>query len=86
MSPATGPRPRIGATVPEGRPVTGEELAWIKATHSVATGACVELAADGPFVALRNSRDPDVVLHFTHEEISAFVDGAARGEFNRLFE
>jgi hypothetical protein len=65
--------------------VAGEDLAWIKATHSVATGACVELAEDGPYVALRNSRDPDVVLHFTPEEISAFVEGAARGEFDRLF-
>ena len=66
--------------------MTEEELAWIKATQSVATGACIELAADGSLVALRNSRQPDVVLHFTREEINAFVDGAARGEFNRLFE
>ena len=66
--------------------MAGEELMWVKANRSVGAGACVELADDGGFVALRNSRAPDVVLHFTREEIRAFVDGAAQGEFNRLFE
>jgi hypothetical protein len=66
--------------------VAGDQLMWLKSRRSINTGACVELAADGEWIALRNSRDPDVVLHFTPEEISAFVEGAARGEFNRLFE
>ena len=52
----------------------------------MATGACVELASDEGLIALRNSRYSEVVLHFTREEIKAFVEGAARGEFDRLFD
>ena len=63
-----------------------DELTWIKASRSMATGACVELAVDDDLVALRNSRDPGTVLHFTKAEFSAFVDGAACGEFNQFFE
>jgi hypothetical protein len=66
--------------------VAGEELTWIRASRSLATGACVELAAEDGFIALRNSRDPEIVLHFTKAELSAFVDGAMRGEFNQFFE
>jgi hypothetical protein len=72
--------------VPEGRPVTGDQLTWIKSSRSIATGACVELASDEGLIALRNSRYSEVVLHFTREEIRAFVNGAARGEFNHLLE
>ena len=62
------------------------KLTWIKARRSMATGACVELAVDNGLVALRNSREPETVLHFTKDEFGAFVDGAARGEFNNVFE
>lgn len=62
------------------------ELNWFKARQSIASGACVELATDGELVALRNSRDPEIVLRFTKSELGAFVDGAIRGEFNQFFE
>jgi hypothetical protein len=52
----------------------------------VASNACVELAADGEWVAVRNSRDTAVALKFTHAEIRAVVDGAKKGEFDHLIE
>jgi len=60
------------------------ELHWIKASMSMPSGACIELAADGHLIALRNSRDPRVVLRYTHGELAAFLDGAKRGEFDHL--
>nr|WP_107064556.1 DUF397 domain-containing protein [Streptomyces sp. NRRL S-118] len=60
--------------------------AWIKSSHSNATGNCVEMAAlpDGR-VAVRNSRDPEgPALVYTREEIAAFVAGARDGDFDAL--
>jgi hypothetical protein len=59
-------------------------LHWIKASMSMPSGACIELAADGDLIALRNSRNPNVVLRYTHDELAAFLDGAKRGEFDHL--
>ena len=59
-------------------------LHWIKASRSQALTACIELAVDGDLIALRNSRDPNVVLRYTHDELAAFLDGAKRGEFDHL--
>jgi len=59
-------------------------LRWIKASLSAGLNACVELAPCGDMVALRDSKDPGVVLHLTHREIAAFIDGAKRGEFDHL--
>jgi hypothetical protein len=59
-------------------------LQWIKASRSMGVGACIELAVDGELIALRNSRDPHVVLHYTFDELAAFLDGAKRGEFDHL--
>jgi hypothetical protein len=46
----------------------------------------VELASDGAWIALRNTRNPDVVLRFTPAEIRAFLRAAADGEFDHLVE
>ena len=59
-------------------------LQWVKASQSVAASACIELAVDDELIALRNSRHPNVVLHYTHDELAAFLDGAKRGEFDHL--
>jgi len=59
-------------------------LQWVKASRSISNGACVELALDGDSIAMRNSRDPNVVLRYTHDELAAFLDGAKRGEFDHL--
>lgn len=59
-------------------------LNWIKAQKSYANAACVELARSGEMVALRDSKNPATVLLYTLGEIDAFIDGAKRGEFDRL--
>ena len=64
--------------------MAADDLMWIKAPQSVAANACVELAPDGELIALRNSRDPDNVLHFTVAEIRAFLAGARDGAFDFL--
>jgi hypothetical protein len=60
------------------------QVDWIKASRSYGIGECVELAADGDLIALRDSKDPDVYLHFTRPEMAAFLDGVRRGEFDHL--
>jgi hypothetical protein len=59
-------------------------LKWIKASRSYATSQCVELAAAGDMIALRDSKNPDTQLLYTVAEIDAFLDGAKRGEFDHL--
>jgi hypothetical protein len=55
---------------------------WIKARASVDGGNCVEVAADGDSILVRNSRQPDgPVLAFTRDEWSAFLTGMAGHEF-----
>jgi Domain of unknown function (DUF397) len=62
------------------------ELQWVKAQSSYGSGACVELAVAGDMIALRNSRSPEIVLHFTKDEIAALIDGSRRGEFDDLVQ
>lgn len=57
---------------------------WIKAERSVDQGACIELAAIGHHIALRDSKNPDVLLHFTTLEMATFFDGVKNGEFDHL--
>jgi Domain of unknown function (DUF397) len=60
-------------------------LDWIKASRSYGHGECVELAADGDMIALRDSKNPTApYLRFTRPEMAAFLDGARRGEFDHL--
>lgn len=66
--------------------MTDGKLTWVKSVRSVAANACVELAPDGELVALRHSKNPDVVLRFTQAEMRAFLTGAADGEFDFLVE
>jgi Domain of unknown function (DUF397) len=66
--------------------VAGEELTWMKASRSIASGACIQIAADDDLVALRDSKEPEIVLRFTRAEFAAFVDGAIHGEFNQFLE
>jgi Domain of unknown function (DUF397) len=57
---------------------------WTKARRSYGIGECVELAAHGESVLLRDSKSPDTLLRFTRAEIAAFVDGVRKGEFDHL--
>src|SRR3954466_12492533 len=68
------------------RTTRDQGLVWIKAQASVTNGACVELADEGAMLALRDSKNPDVVLHYSRAEIAAFLDGAKKGEFDHLVE
>lgn len=59
--------------------------AWRKSTRSQNNGACVEVARVANAIGLRDSKNPDgPVLIFTLTEFEAFLDGAAKGEFNDL--
>ena len=66
--------------------MAADQLMWLKSRRSISTGACVELASDGECIALRNTREPNVILRFTRAEMSAFLTGAALGEFDHLVE
>lgn len=59
---------------------------WVKSRMSEANGMCVEVAPlPRGGVAVRNSTDPGgPALIFTAEEMSAFLDGAKKGEFDGL--
>ncbi|MET9104980.1 DUF397 domain-containing protein [Streptomyces zhihengii] len=58
---------------------------WVKATASDALNECIELAKVGENIAMRNSRDPQgPALIFTKGELSAFLDGAVKGEFSGM--
>jgi Domain of unknown function (DUF397) len=64
-----------------------DELAqadWRKATKSQSANGCVEVAQLTSWTGVRDSKNPvGPVLLFTPQEWACFVDGAARGEFNR---
>lgn len=66
---------------------TDAGLDWLKSSLSIATGACVELAVAGSYIALRDSKNPaaDPFL-FTRAEMTAFLQGAKRGEFDDLLD
>jgi hypothetical protein len=62
-----------------------DRLNWVKSNRSMATGACIELAATGDLIALRDSKNPAATpLLFTRTEIDAFLHGAKQGEFDHL--
>lgn len=64
---------------------TDDNLDWRKSSFSGANGNCVELAAAGDGVAMRNSKRPeDGATMFTRAELSAFLLGAKAGEFDDL--
>ncbi|MDG4793041.1 MULTISPECIES: DUF397 domain-containing protein [Micromonospora] len=58
---------------------------WRKSTRTQQSGQCVEVARVGEVIGVRDSKDPDgPVLAFTTGEFAAFLDGAAKGEFDDL--
>jgi hypothetical protein len=58
---------------------------WRKSTRSQQSGQCVELAKMDGVIGMRDSKEPNgPILVFTVEEIAAFLDGAAKGEFDDL--
>ncbi|MEW2633041.1 DUF397 domain-containing protein [Streptomyces sp. NPDC048389] len=63
-----------------------EPVAWIKSSHSNATGNCVEMATlPGDRIAIRNSRDPQgPALVCTRDEFAEFVAGVRAGGFDSV--
>jgi hypothetical protein len=57
------------------------EAAWRKSTYSAENG-CVEVAALGEYVGVRDSKDRNGSrLLFTQQEWKAFITGVRNGEF-----
>jgi hypothetical protein len=59
---------------------------WVKASASDSGGQCIELRRNGDRIELRDSkhRTGTVLNDFTPAELAAFIDGAAKGEFDHL--
>jgi Domain of unknown function (DUF397) len=57
--------------------------AWRRASFCQ-SGECVEVARQGPLVALRNSKNPGLVLRYTATTWLSFVSGIKAGEFDDL--
>jgi hypothetical protein len=61
-----------------------KDLVWIKASASLASNACVELALDGDTVLLRHSRQPGTLIRYSRAEVAAFFEGVRNHEFDHL--
>ncbi|UYQ60346.1 DUF397 domain-containing protein [Streptomyces peucetius] len=63
-----------------------ESVAWIKSSHSNATGNCVEMAVlPGDRIAVRDSWDPQgPALVCTRDEFAGFVACAGAGGFGSV--
>ena len=62
------------------------ETPWIKASASNDQGACVEQRFVDGLIEVRDTKDEGngPVLRFSLDEFAAWLDGAKRGEFDRL--
>jgi Domain of unknown function (DUF397) len=70
--------------VPTAPQQTGQN--WIKASRCYASSQCVEIAAAGNMIALRDTKNPTIHLYYSRAEMSAFLDGAKCGEFDHLID
>jgi len=59
---------------------------WMMSSRSTGNGgSCVEVRRRAGLIEVRNSKRPEAsTVHFTVEEWDSFLDGAKKGEFDRL--
>jgi hypothetical protein len=59
---------------------------WMMSSRSTGNGgSCVEARREAGLIEVRNSKDPGAgTVRFTTEEWDSFLDGAKKGEFDRL--
>ncbi len=59
---------------------------WMMSSRSTGNGgSCVEARRHAGLIEVRNSKDPAAgTVRFTAEEWDSFLDGAKKGEFDRL--
>ncbi|MFJ5803744.1 DUF397 domain-containing protein [Streptomyces decoyicus] len=61
---------------PHPHPHPHPQPAWRKSSHSSGGGNCVEVASVGSgTVAVRDSKDPAPVVHFSSEAFTLFLGG-----------
>ncbi|MFI5758980.1 DUF397 domain-containing protein [Streptomyces sp. NPDC051569] len=62
------------------------EIQWRKSSKSAddEDSNCLELAWHGGEILMRESDNPDVVIHTTRAKLLAFLGGAKEGEFDDL--
>jgi Domain of unknown function (DUF397) len=63
-----------------------DEIHWQKSSYSAGGdgGQCIELAATGDDVLMRESDDPGSILTASREKLRYFVLGVKSGEFGHL--
>ena len=59
---------------------------WMGSSRSAGNGgSCVEARRHGDLIEVRNSKNPAIAtVRFTVAEWDSFLDGAKKGEFDRL--
>ena len=62
------------------------DTSWIMSSRSTGNGgSCVQARRHVDLIEVRNSKSPDAgTVRFTTEEWDSFLDGAKKGEFDRL--
>ncbi len=62
------------------------EVSWMMSSRSTGNGgSCVEARRHADVIEVRNSKAPEAgIVRFTLEEWDSFLDGAKKGEFDRL--
>jgi len=62
------------------------DISWMMSSRSTGNGgSCVEARRHADVIEVRNSKAPEAgIVRFTVEEWDSFLDGAKKGEFDRL--
>jgi Domain of unknown function (DUF397) len=63
-----------------------EDISWMISSRSTGNGgSCVEARRHADVIEVRNSKAPEAgIVRFTLEEWDSFLDGAKKGEFDKL--